>query len=217
MEQTELGWVKIDHALTAIDLFLRAYPNSFVALSGGKDSLVVMHLARRINPDVKLVYVNTGYEFVETINYVNKLTKGCNIHIAGPTMKDKIEIAKRYEVEPGGVTEHQVDGQYICCAHKKPAIEPWLAKSDGWITGVRMDETEERVHMSLLNNSSPRKLNPIFYWTEEEVWDYIKKFGLPVNPLYRTFDSLGCWLCTSHGRRGQFQAIGERQECGLHV
>ena len=41
------------------------------------------------------------------------------------------------------------------------------------------------------------KFNPLTDWTEADVWDYLKAFDVPVNPLHaRGYPSIGCEPCT---------------------
>jgi len=47
----------------------------FVSFSGGKDSTVLLHLVRRLYPDVPGVFFNTGVEFPETVEFVNRTPK----------------------------------------------------------------------------------------------------------------------------------------------
>jgi 3'-phosphoadenosine 5'-phosphosulfate sulfotransferase (PAPS reductase)/FAD synthetase len=43
------------------------------------------------------------------------------------------------------------------------------------------------------------KIKPILWWTESEVWDFIHKENLPINPIYsRGADRVGCMPCTAH-------------------
>lgn len=42
----------------------------YVSFSGGKDSTVLLHIAREMYPDVKAVFVNTGLEYPEVVKFV---------------------------------------------------------------------------------------------------------------------------------------------------
>jgi phosphoadenosine phosphosulfate reductase len=68
------------------------------------------------------------------------------------------------------------------------------------------------------------KINPLTFWSENDVWDYIKKNRLPVNSLYkRGYSSIGCAPCTRAIKEGESVREGrwwwesaEHGECGLH-
>jgi phosphoadenosine phosphosulfate reductase len=68
------------------------------------------------------------------------------------------------------------------------------------------------------------KVNPLIDWTEDMVWDYIKKHKIPYNPLHdRGYPSIGCQPCTRAILPGEDTRAGrwwwenpEMKECGLH-
>ena len=68
------------------------------------------------------------------------------------------------------------------------------------------------------------KVNPLADWTEREVWDYIKKNGVPYNELYeRGYKSIGCLPCTrpvapyDDPRAGRWWwEKNAPKECGMH-
>jgi 3'-phosphoadenosine 5'-phosphosulfate sulfotransferase (PAPS reductase)/FAD synthetase len=71
------GWTleqKIDHSLGAIEQFY-VFTNGkcVIMFSGGKDSTVLLHLARTIYPDIKAVFINTTNEFSEILNFVKTI------------------------------------------------------------------------------------------------------------------------------------------------
>ena len=93
------GWTlmqKIDHSLGVIDQFLsRTNNNAYVAFSGGKDSTVLMHLCEILMPDIKCVFVNTGCEYLDIIQFVNQCKEdGHNIEIIRPEMLPREVWAK---------------------------------------------------------------------------------------------------------------------------
>ena len=64
---------KIDVSICAIERFYNAMNgNVYVSFSGGKDSTVLLHLIRKIYPDVVAVFADTGLEFPEIREFVKK-------------------------------------------------------------------------------------------------------------------------------------------------
>lgn len=63
---------KVEHALDVIREFVEheGVNGVYVSFSGGKDSLVLLHLVRSIYPDVPAVFANTGIEFPEQVKFV---------------------------------------------------------------------------------------------------------------------------------------------------
>ena len=52
-----------------------------VACSFGKDSMVVLNMALKVNPDVKVIFENTGVEFPETIEFKDRMKKELNLNL----------------------------------------------------------------------------------------------------------------------------------------
>ena len=68
---------KIDHSLGAIDQFYQRLDGKvYVSFSGGKDSTVLYWLARKIYPDIKAVFCNTGNEYPDIVKFVNNIKLG---------------------------------------------------------------------------------------------------------------------------------------------
>ena len=126
--------------------------------------------------------------------------------------------------------------------HQK--LEEWNAVM--WITGRRRSQGGERVKLDILEfepyvftNATETgfsdpfhpsrgrwKLNPLAYWSYDEVWSYIRKNSVPYNTLYdQGYTSIGDEMTTSlpasksEGERsGRFAGFGvSNKECGLHV
>ena len=54
-------------------------------------------------------------------------------------------------------------------------------------------------------------LNPIIDWTENDVWEFINKHNLPVNPLYKQgFKRIGCIGCPQSGSKRMIKELNER-------
>lgn len=87
---------KIDHALGTIDQFYqRLNGQVYISFSGGKDSTVLYWLARKIYPDIKAVFCNTGNEYPDIVKFVRGMKEqGMNIDIIYPKMKPKEVISK---------------------------------------------------------------------------------------------------------------------------
>lgn len=86
---------KIDHALGTIDQFYqRLNGQVYISFSGGKDSTVLYWLARKIYPDIKAVFCNTGNEYPDIVKFVRGMKdEGMNIDIIRPKMKPEEVIA----------------------------------------------------------------------------------------------------------------------------
>ncbi len=219
---------KIEISKIIIDQAITKYPRIFAACSFGKDSRVIVDLVMQVNPKFNFVGIDTGYEFPETLAYADTLTKetSMNFRWVCPTKEAKEKIDREY-----GDSFIKND-QYKCCEMKIPAIESVMGEYDAWITGLRRDETEFRKDIRIFEFGTITKVNPIAFWSKEDVWQYIKDNKLSYHPLYdQGYPSLGCKPCTTQGRmqdgggrQGKFERAGRfsgtanvGKECGLHT
>jgi phosphoadenosine phosphosulfate reductase len=203
---------------------IETYENIAVSSSFGKDSMVILHMAMQIKPDIPVFTINTGYEFSETLDFINRIEKEWNLNLKEYTPKltpQKLET--KY-----GKDLYQKDPGKCCTLMKVEPIKSALIGLDAWITGLRRDETDFRKDLGIIeefDGTDMIKINPLANWTEEQVWEYIRKNNIPYNPLYdEGFRSLGCEPCSREGKLGQFERAGrwtgtdkEGGECGIHT
>lgn len=188
-----------------------------VAVSAGKDSSVVWHLAHSLFPDIRGFVVMTRFKPDETWAFSKMLVeKYPNLTIYESTADIPEQF---YKTDPGG-----------CCDVLK--VEPVARairemEALSWITGLRCTEGRTRTEYAEVEELDEGliKLNPILLFTEAEVWQYIALYGADVNPLYREgYRSLGCAPCTHLIGAGEDERAGRWQgtskcggECGIHT
>jgi len=96
---------------------------------------------------------------------------------------------------------------------------------DAWICGLRREQSLTRQELNIFEWDglhSIYKINPIVFWSEDRVWEYIKKYNIPYNSLYsKGFRSIGCQPCTRAVRPGEDVRSGrwwwedpDKKECG---
>lgn len=122
-----------------------------------------------------------------------------------------------------------VDNRRECCAIRK--VEPLrraLSGFAGWVTGLRRAQSVTREELAPLERDSANggllKINPLLFWSDEQVWGYAKERALPVNRLHRQgYPSIGCAPCTRVVQPGEHPRAGRwwwedaaHKECGLH-
>jgi phosphoadenosine phosphosulfate reductase len=193
-----------------------------VAASFGKDSVTLLHMLRDIKPDIEVVYLNTGYDFPETLAFIERLKEEWNLNFQEYKPLWSIEEQE----QRFGADLYKTDPDRCCGIRKVEPMARALRNYDAWITGLRRDETEFRKHIQVVEEQDGIvKVNPLANWTEEDVWRYIRTNQVPYNPLYdKGYRSLGCWPCTLAGTWGRFERAGrwagttkEGGECGIHV
>jgi len=119
-----------------------------------------------------------------------------------------------------------------CCAMRKVLpLQRKLAGLDMWITGVRRNQSDARAGTRILElyefdrlrGHHLLKLNPMAGWSREAIWEYLRREGIPYNPLHdRGYRSIGCWPCTKLAATGDDERAGrwegfDKTECGIHT
>jgi len=204
-------------ALRAIQRIRNIHPDLplSVSFSGGKDSLVCLGLARKLeDTDFKILFMNTGLEFPETIQYVEEVIKKYNY--SDRFCRRDIPTEKFWQsVEKFGPPGK--DYRYCCKILKigpiNDLIENCVEQKTLSLIGQRAYESIARSESKTLwsNPWITNQLNftPIQKWTALHVWLYIFKEKLPYNPLYeRGLARIGCWLCPA-SNQGTFEIIKE--------
>ncbi len=121
-----------------------------------------------------------------------------------------------------------LEKRQLCCRLRK--VEPnrrYLAELDAHVTGLRRQQNVTRAGVAKLEleaGGKRVKLNPLVDWTSADVWDYVRKHGVPVNRLHAEgFPTVGCAPCTRAVRPGEDVRAGrwwweqaDTKECGMH-
>ncbi|MFX0168062.1 MAG: phosphoadenylyl-sulfate reductase [Candidatus Hodarchaeota archaeon] len=206
---------KIEASKQIIAKALEKYPRTAVACSFGKDSLVVLALAREVKPDIPVFSVLTPMKPPETFAFKEELEHFWNINIS-VYMADQEPIPDLWKTDPDQ-----------CCQIFKvePTLEA-LKGLDAWITGLRRTEGRTRTDFEPFEVcNGTMKVNPILDWTELDIWRYTAIFGVPVNPAYQKgYRSLGCAPCTVLVKDNETERAGRwigtskcGGECGIHT
>jgi phosphoadenosine phosphosulfate reductase len=181
------------------------HPRLVTLCSFQKEESVLLDALLRIAPDARVVTIDTGVLFPETLATWRAFEEHWGVHV-------DVEDAT------GAWT-----GPDKCCGDAKvAALERALADADGWITGIRREQSPTRVDAQQIEHDDRRgiwKFNPLAAWTEKDLWRRIHERGLPYHPLHdRGYASIGCAVCTQpgDGREGRWAGT-EKLECGLHV
>lgn len=171
-----------------------------LAFSGGKDSLVVLDIARKVAPDIKVVYNNSSVEFPETLMYVKRLEKEWDLDLT--MTHPKVSFFKM--VKAKGWATHE--DRWCCGPFKENPASEFLEENGivAELTGTTRTESIYRRSLKPFKMPSKKpyiiRVNPIYDWNEQEVWRYIESNELPYNPLYDLgYRRVGCWCCPLNG------------------
>lgn len=173
----------------------------FIDFSGGKYSLVLLHLALRALRDVKVVYVDTTISLRECTEYVEELCDDWGVDLFKVRREDADfwSLVKRKGFPTPRFT--------WCARELKFAPLNLLNKSFGGdcihLTGTTMNESTVRRKIYSIRGAyhfnytvGSYVLHPILTWNEKMVLDYAKKYRLPMNPSYVLYGNGGnCFYC----------------------
>ncbi len=169
-----------------------------VGFSGGKDSLVILDLALKVNPEISVVFNNTTVEFPETVRYIRKLAKEWKLNLQITRPKKSFMTTVK---EHGWAT---YENRWCCTPYKKePTLEFFKEQGiNAEITGTSRTESFYRMHLTPFKvfKDGLIRVNPLYDWNYQEVWEYIHFYNLPYNPLYDLgYKRVGCWCCPLKG------------------
>ena len=192
----------------------------YLPFSGGKDSLVVLDLARQVDPEVPVVFFDSGLEYPETYRYVDELASMWRLNLdvipAKPTLLQLL-------VEDGSWSHHAPRGasntpnlHQVLIA--EPAAQAHRLYGAGELWGVRASEARGRAaaYANALRAEQHRlgctctttgarakhggvirrvdgtvAYGPIWDWSTTEVWAHIHRHQLPLNPVYERLRAVG--------------------------
>lgn len=199
-----------------------------LACSFGIENVVLIDNLRDYLDEVTVFAIDTGRLNEETYEVAESVTMRYGIKI--DWYFPQREAIEKLEGEKGLFSfRENLENRKECCAIRK--VEPLQRALDGfsaWTTGMRREQCATRANQDPVEvdvvNGGLLKINPLTFWTEQEVWDYAEKHRLPVNRLHRQgYPSIGCAPCTRAIQPGEDHRAGRwwwedsaHKECGLH-
>ena len=187
------------------------------------EDMVVLHMLRKHQPNVPVIFLETGYHFKELLAYRDRIVVewGLNLINALPLTtlaEHEGQFGLLYIVQP---TE--------CCRIRK--VEPLmrsLEPFDWWFTGLRREQSPTRAGLrkvedhKLPTGRHLKKVSILADWTMAQVNAYAEANMIPKLELYaRGYTSIGCEPCTAipddpaNPRAGRWG--GKKLECGIHT
>lgn len=203
--KTMQGWSlerKVQVTQTRImEWYIKYGGKVFVSFSGGKDSIVLLDLARRVYLDIPAVFVDTGLEYPEIREFVktkenvswlrsrypfHQVIKKYGYPVISKEVADCVDGARKGQ----NIRIRRLEGRLLTPDGKKSPIYQFEKETGRHgITGVMAQESRLRTQARLKYgcNGFGRKRpvsQPIAFWTEQDVLSYLKKTGIPYAPIY---------------------------------
>ena len=185
-----------------------------------KSGMIILHMVRDIVPELPVFFLDTGFHFSETLEFAERIRRewGINLILQRPKL-----FGEDFAAKHGKLYERDPD---LCCHLNK--VEPQkelLERYQGWIAGVRRDQSATRGAADSLEilEGAKLKVQPLSHWSRPEVDAYLKDHEIPTHPLFELgYQSIGCQPCTqpchdaSNERAGRWMGKA-KTECGLHT
>ncbi len=207
----------------------RTFGDGLVMTSSfGADSAVLLHLATREMPGIRVIFIDTGFLFPETHAYVEQLRRLLDLNIWHYRTRNDpfsyLELAGEEDFR------HRRDVARCCAANKNEPMERAMhdLAPAAWLRGIRRAQSESRRNRQFVEWSarySCYAISPLLNWSDADIEEYLHKNDLPRHPLAAFgYRSIGCspLTCTrpveedEDPRSGRWAGSG-KTECGLHL
>jgi phosphoadenosine phosphosulfate reductase len=187
------------------------------------EDMIVLDLLRKRLPHLPVLFLETGYHFLETYQFRDRMTAEWGLNLVNALPKKTVqqqesEVGILYREDPAR-----------CCQLRK--VEPLMASLEPfeiWFTGLRREQSPTRKNLKkieqhrLPSGKTVLKVSPLADWTWAQVWEYTGKHKLSYLPQYdQGYASIGCEPCTAipddpaNPRSGRWS--GKKLECGIHT
>ncbi len=193
------------------------------------EGLVILDMAYRMKPDIRVVTVDTGRLPQETYEFMDRVREHypeAKFQVLFPDYRQVEKMVRRHGVN---LFYKSVDLRFLCCHVRKvlPLVR-YLRHLDAWFTGLRREQWASRANIRKVeldhDHGGIVKISPLADWTKEEVWEYIRTHNVPYHPLYdQGYTSIGCAPCTRPIQPGEDDRAGRwwwevnaPKECGIH-
>lgn len=194
-----------------------------VTCSFQAEDMLLTRLALELDPNVPVLFLDTGYHFAETYEYRDRMAREWKMNLFNLLPEQTVA----QQESQFGILNQTAPDQ--CCKLRK--VDPLfkaVANYRVWVTGLRREQAksrtalEESAMFALPGGTHVLKLAPLASWTTRDVWYGCEQLGIPLLPLYeRGYSSIGCEPCTmlpidpNDPRSGRW--AGRKVECGIHI
>ncbi|MEO1014706.1 MAG: phosphoadenylyl-sulfate reductase [Pseudomonadota bacterium] len=213
---------RVEAARAAIRLAVHdAFPGRIALVSSfGAESAALLRLVADVEPNLPVIFLETGKHFAQTISYRKKIAAMFGLTNVIDARPDSNELAAQ---DPNGDLWRR-DADACCALRKVRPLNEALDSFDAWITGRKQFQGGLRAGLPAFEASNGKvKVNPLTAWTPEDIAAFGVRAELPPHPLVaQGFASIGCWPCTKPIEQGEDQRAGrwrgaDKTECGIHT
>jgi len=196
------------------------FRNPVILFSGGKDSILLTHLAKKAFYPSKipfaLMHIDTGHNFPETIQFRDDLVNSLGVQLLVGSVQEAIEDGRVIEEKGKNATRNSlqittlldaIEENQIDCAigggrrdeEKARAKERFFSHRDDF--GQWTPKNQRPELWNLFNGNMQQgehfRVFPISNWTEMDVWNYIKREQIAIPSLYYAHEREVVWRSNS--------------------
>lgn len=200
--------------------------NVAVATSFQSSGLVILHMTRALGLRPPVLFLDTGFHFPETISFRQRIAAEWDL--------DVVDLRGEHGSAEGQAALHgpalyRRDPEKCCFINKVAPLQKALEGYDGWISGIRRDQSPLRAEtptmeaQMLQSGKEVLKIHPLAHWNRDHVAAYVTEHAIPTHPLLEQgYRSIGCAPCTrsvgadEDDRAGRWDGI-TKTECGIHL
>ena len=211
------------------------FDNPVILFSGGKDSIIVTHLAKKAFYPAQipfpLLHVDTGHNFPETIKFRNEIVNELDLELIVASVQEQIDQGLVIEEQGKNASRNilqistlldVIEKNNIDCAigggrrdeEKARAKERFFSHRDDF---GQWDPKNQRPELWDLYNGKHFKgehfrVFPISNWTEMDVWNYIKRENISIPSLYFAHHRDVVWRQNSWIPNSKFLILDKNEE-----
>lgn len=211
------------------------FENPVILFSGGKDSIVVTHLAKKAFYPSKipfaLMHVDTGHNFPETIQFRDALIESLGVELIVGSVQESIDTGRVAEEKGKNATRNAlqittlldaIEDNNIDCAigggrrdeEKSRAKERFFSHRDDF---GQWDPKNQRPELWNLFNGKHFegehfRVFPISNFTEMDIWNYIKRENIQIPSLYFAHEREVVWRNDSWIPKSEFLILGDNEK-----
>ena len=184
----------------------RAGDKAIVSTNFRPYEAVILHLATQVQPDIKVLWADHGYNRPATYQHAEQLKKQLKLNIQAFVPK---VTAAHYDAVHGGAPEPTPENEKLIKEFSSVMkLEPFMRGIKTlapaiWLTALRKVQNPNRAGLDIVvadENFNTIKVSPVFYWSDADMENYLKEHKLPNEWDY--FDPA---------------KADEKRECGLHA
>ncbi|WP_372612910.1 phosphoadenosine phosphosulfate reductase family protein [Halomonas sp.] len=163
---------------------------------------VILHLVTRRQPDIPIVWMDTGYNTEATYRFADELVQRLDLNLVSYLPRRSRAHREALDGPAPGIEDprHEAFTREVKLEPFERALQEMAPNV--WFTALRAEDTPERARMAPVSLSADGllKVSPLLHWTAKELYQYLQTHDLPNN-----FDYIDP------------TKVEEKRECGLHL